>query len=112
MLFSMLVTRRIVTGSGSRSGDGGQEAPTVPETIGQMRPDEMDAKIHEILQDEVATMFRAQLSEMCGSIKTAMVEYFDERYAALTEAGCHSSHIGCNDDRGGSQSGYPISELR
>ena len=30
-------------------------------------------------------MFRAQLPEMFGSIKTVMVEYFDERYAALAE---------------------------
>ena len=30
-------------------------------------------------------MFREQLPEMFGSIKTAMVEYFDERYAALAE---------------------------
>ena len=45
----------------------------------------MDARIREILQDEVAAAFRAQLPEMFGSIKTVMVEYFDERYAALAE---------------------------
>ena len=37
------------------------------------------------MHDEIAAAFRAQLPEMFGSIKTAMVEYFDERYAALAE---------------------------
>ena len=37
------------------------------------------------MDDKVATLFRAQLPEMFGSIKTAMVEYFDERYANLAE---------------------------
>ena len=41
-------------------------------------PDEVDDRIQEILQDEVAAMFRAQMPEIVGSIKTAMVEYFDE----------------------------------
>ena len=50
------------------------------------RPDEMDDMICEIMHDEVAAMFWAQLPEMFRSIKTAMVEYFDARYAALTEA--------------------------
>ena len=45
----------------------------------------MDARIREILHDEVAAMFQAQLPEMFGSIMTAMVEYFDDRYAALAE---------------------------
>ena len=52
-----------------------------------MRSDELDARIREILHDEVATLFRAQLSEMFGSIKTAMDEYFDEHYATLAETG-------------------------
>ena len=45
----------------------------------------MDSKIREILQDEVAALFRAQFLEMFGSINTAMVEYFDKHYAALVE---------------------------
>ena len=43
-----------------------------------MRPDELDAMIREIRHDEVVTLLRAQLSEMFWSIKTAMVEYFDD----------------------------------
>ena len=46
---------------------------------------ELDARIRKILHDEVTAMFRAELPELFGPIKTAMVEYFDERYAALTE---------------------------
>ena len=45
----------------------------------------MDARNREILHDEIAAAYRAQLPEMFGSIKTAMVEYFDERYAALAK---------------------------
>ena len=81
----MVVTRRFVTGSGSGSGDGRQEGPAVPKVIGQMRSDELDTKIREILHDEVAALFRAQLLKMFGSIKTAMVEYFDERYTNIVE---------------------------
>ena len=46
----------------------------------QMGVDELGARIREIMHDEVATLFRAQLREMFGSTRTAMVEYFDERY--------------------------------
>ena len=83
----MVVMRHAGSGSGSGSGagGGGQGGSAPPEVIGQMNTDELDARIREILHDEVAAMFRAELSELFGSIKTAMVEYFDERYAALTE---------------------------
>ena len=47
-----------MTGSGSGSGDGTQDRLAVPETIRQMRPYELDAKIREILYDEVAILFR------------------------------------------------------
>ena len=43
-----------------------------------MGTDELDDRIREILHDEVAAMFRAELPEMLGSIKTAMAEYFDD----------------------------------
>ena len=46
----------------------------------------MDDRIREILHDEVAAMFRAQLPKMFGSIKTDIVEYFDDHYGDLTEA--------------------------
>ena len=73
------------SGSGSGAGEGGQGGSVPPEVIGQMSTGELDARIREILHDEVAALFRAELPELFGSIKTAMVEYFDERYAALVE---------------------------
>ena len=38
------------------------------------------------MQEEVVSLFRAQLLEMFGSSRTAMVEYFDERYTVRSEA--------------------------
>jgi len=83
----MVVTRRVASGSGSRSGsgDGGLKVPVAPELVVQIRIGELDARIREIMHDEIAAAFRAQLLEMFGSIKTVMVEHFDERYAALAE---------------------------
>ena len=83
----MVMTIRFVTasGSGSRSGDEGQEVPVAPESVVQMGTGELDARIREVLHDEVAALFRTQLPEMLGSIKTAMIKYFDERYAAIAE---------------------------
>lgn len=76
-------------GSGSESGTGaGEGVPgrsVLPEVIGQMSTCKLDARIREILHDQVVALFRAELPKLFGSIKTAMVEYFDERYAALTE---------------------------
>ena len=43
-----------------------------------MRKEELDARIREILHEEVAAMLQAEIPELFGSIKTAMVEYFDE----------------------------------
>ena len=84
----MAITRHLGVGSSSGSGSGevGQDGPVLPEVIGQISTDELDARIREILHDEMAAMFRAQLPKMFGSIKTAMVEYFDEPYAALAES--------------------------
>lgn len=83
----MVVTRRFQAGSESGSGSGvdGQDGSVPPEVIGQMGTDELDARIREILHDEVATLFRPQLPEIFGSIKTTMFEYFDERYATLAK---------------------------
>ena len=39
-----------------------------------------------MIHKEVATAIRAEIPEMFGSIKTTLMETFDERYAALTEA--------------------------
>ena len=58
----------------------------MPETIDQMGPNKIDARIWVILHDEVDAMFWDQLPEIFGSIKTAMVEYFDDRYVVLTKA--------------------------
>ena len=71
----MVMTIRFVIGSdsGSGSGGGGQEGPTSPDPVVQMGTNELDARIREILHDEVAPLFRAQLPEMFGSINTAMV---------------------------------------
>ena len=59
--------------------------PAAPEYVVQMRKYELDVRIREILHDEVASMFRPQITKMFGSIMTAMVEYFNERYADLAE---------------------------
>ena len=59
--------------------------PAAPEPVVQVGTEELDARIREIMHDEITAAFRAQLPEMFGSIKTVMVEYFDERYAALAE---------------------------
>ena len=87
----MVVTRRVASGSesgsgsGSGSGDRGLEVPVAPEPVVQIGTVELDARIKEIMHDEIAAAFRAQLPEMFGSIKTVMVEFFDERYVALAE---------------------------
>ena len=58
-----------------------------------MSTDELDVRIYEILHDEVAGMFRADLSELFGLIKTAMVEYFDDRYAMVVRCGAMFLHV-------------------
>ena len=95
VFFSMEILRHAGSRSGSGSGAGegvpGRSVP--PEVIGQMTTCELDARIREILRDEIAELFRAELPELFGSIKTAMVEYFDERYAALTETAAAAATI-------------------
>ena len=106
----MVMTRRFVTGSGSRSGsgDGGQEGPTAFEPVVQMGTEELDARIQKILHDEVAAALWAQLPEMFGSIKTAMVEYFDEQYAVLAEtaATAAASAVTATGGGGGATRGF------
>ena len=65
------------SGSGSGAGEGVPGGSVPPEVIGQMSTCELDARIREILRDEIVELFRAELPELFGSIKTAMVEYFD-----------------------------------
>ena len=45
-----------------------------------------DEEIRRIIHEEVAAAIRAEIPEMFGSIKTTLIETFDERYAALSEA--------------------------
>ena len=45
-----------------------------------------DEEIRRIIHEEVAAVIRAEIPEMFGSIKTTLIETFDERYAALSEA--------------------------
>ena len=83
----MEISRHDDSGSGSGSG-AGERVPggSVPsEVIDQTSTNELGAKVRKILRDEVAALLRAELPELFGSIKTAMIEYFDERYAALAE---------------------------
>ena len=39
-----------------------------------------------MIHEEVATTIRAKIPEMFGSIKTNLIETFDERYAVVIEA--------------------------
>ena len=48
--------------------------------------DTRDEEIRRIIQEEVAAAIRAEIPEMFGSIKTTLIETFDEKYAALSEA--------------------------
>ena len=45
-----------------------------------------DEEIRQMIHEEVAAAIRAEIPEMFGSIKTTLMQTFDERYAALTEA--------------------------
>ena len=44
-----------------------------------------DEELRQMIHDEVAAAIRAEIPEMFGSIKTTLIETFDERYAALTD---------------------------
>ena len=43
-------------------------------------------EIRRLIHDEVAASIQEAISEMFGSIKTTLIEKFDDRYAAITEA--------------------------
>ena len=72
----MEISRHDDSGSGSGSGAGervpGESVPS--EVIDRTSTSERDARIREILRDEVAALLRAELPEWFGSIRTAMVE--------------------------------------
>ena len=42
-------------------------------------------RVREIIREEVVEIVRGQIPEMFGSIKTPMMEYFDDRYASIAE---------------------------
>ena len=94
------------SGSGSGAGEGAPSGSAQPEVVSQMSTHELDARIREILHDEVAALIRAELPELFGSIKTAMVEYFDERYAALTETAAAAATAAVAAAGGGASRGF------
>ena len=70
----MVVTRRFETGSGSGVGISGQYRSGLTED-----------RVREIIRQEVVSIVRRQILELFGSIKTSMMEFFDDRYATLLE---------------------------
>ena len=68
----MVTTRRVEIGSGSGSGVGSQGGPAFPKD-----------RIREIIREEVVAIVRVQIPEMFGSIKTAIMEFFGDRYASI-----------------------------
>ena len=53
---------------------------------GQNNPSSTEDEIRELTSTEVVIVIRGQIPEMFSSIKTTMIEYFNDRYAALSEA--------------------------
>ncbi|XP_052626750.1 uncharacterized protein LOC111890364 [Lactuca sativa] len=70
----MVTTRRFEIGSRSESGADSQGGPALSED-----------RIREIIHEEVVTIVWGQIPKMFGSIKTTMMEFFDDRYAAIAE---------------------------
>ena len=70
----MVVTRQFEAGSGLGSGAGSKNRPALTED-----------RVREIIREEVLDIVRGQIPEMLGSITTAMMEYFDDRYTTITE---------------------------
>ena len=58
-------------------------------TLGPVWDQELAAKVSQLLDDKIREIlqekFVAHFPEIFRSIKTAIVEYFDERYVALSE---------------------------
>ena len=70
----MVTTRRVEIGSGLGSGAGRQ--------IGEK---ELDAWFREILYHEVVAIVWDQIPELFPSIKTVMMEFFDDKYTSIIE---------------------------
>ena len=45
-----------------------------------------DEEIRRLIHEEVAATIHVEIPEMFGSIKTTVIETFDKRYAAVTQA--------------------------
>ena len=95
-----------MTGSGSGSGQGGQDAPTASETIGQGGPVLTEDRVREIIREEVVEIVPGHIPEMFGSIKTAMMEYFDETYATLVETAVVTATKAITAASGGAGRGF------
>ena len=97
----MVVTRRFVTGSGSGSWQDDQEAQVDPEVISPEDPVLAEDRVREIIREEVIEIVRSQISELFGTIKSAMMEYFDDRYAALVETAAAAATLAVTAAGGG-----------
>ena len=72
----------------------------------QDRPALSEDRVSEIIREEVIDIVRGQFLEMFGSIKTVMVEYFDEPI----RDGCRGRFSSSND-RGRSWLSFPVPGL-
>ena len=45
----------------------------------------IEDRVREIIREEVVRIVQGQIPKLFGTIKSAMMEYFDDIYAALTE---------------------------
>ena len=73
-IFSVVTKKRVESGSGSGSGAGSQGGRALSE-----------AHIREIITVEVVPIIRGKMPEIFGSIKTTMMEFFDDRYTTIFE---------------------------
>jgi len=78
----MVVTRCLDTRSRLGLGAASQDRPALSKD-----------RVSEIIREEVIEFVWGQLPEMCGSIKTAMFEYFDECYETIVETATAATSI-------------------
>ena len=87
--------RHLGTRSKLGSGATSQDKPTFSED-----------RVSEIIREELIEFVWRQLREMCGSIKTAMVDYFDERYATIVETVGATASTAVTSTRGGANRAF------
>ena len=78
----MVVTRQFETGSKSGPRAGSKDGPTLTED-----------RFREIIHEEVVAIFSVKNPDMFGSIKTMMMEFFDDRYPAIVETAAAAASI-------------------